>query len=112
MTKSGSRVKPLFSKVHTFLCSFFPPPNILLDVCGKLEGENIIGEAIKGTPNLWCFEEPPAPLPSLPDRSSPPTTTATHNLLNRSFIKGLEGTDSPNVALRLAGCQYPHPYFG
>jgi hypothetical protein len=45
----------------------------LLDVRGRLEGEGIIGRAIKNIPNLWCFEEP-----SLPDRSSPsPTTTAT-----------------------------------
>ena len=53
----------------------------MLDVCGKLEGENIIGSAITSTPNLWCFEEPSlsnASLPSLPDQSSlSPTTTAT-----------------------------------
>jgi len=59
----------------------FSPPNILLDVRGRLEGESIIGSAIKNTPNLWCYEEPPlsnASWLSLPDRSSPSsTTTAT-----------------------------------
>lgn len=54
---------------------------IFKDVCGKLEGENIIGSAIENTPNLWCFEEPSlsnASWPSLSDRSTPsPTTTAT-----------------------------------
>ncbi|KAF8495900.1 hypothetical protein F5888DRAFT_1707236 [Russula emetica] len=55
---------------------------IFQDVCGKLEGENIIGSAIENTPNLWCFEEEHslsnASWPSLPDRSSSsPTTTAT-----------------------------------
>ena len=55
----------------------FAPPNILLDICGKLEGETIVGSYLANTPNLWCFEEPPLPndpWPSLPDRSSPPLT--------------------------------------
>ena len=56
---------------------FFAPPNILLDIWGRLEGENIVGRALTNTPNLWCFEEPPLPndpWPSLPGRSSPPLT--------------------------------------
>jgi hypothetical protein len=65
-----------------FSVLLYLPPNILLDVCGKLEGENIIGSAIENTPNVWCFEEPSlsnSPWPSLVhDRSSPSqTTTAT-----------------------------------
>jgi hypothetical protein len=66
------------SYLSVFIFSF---PNILSDVCGKLEGENIIGSAIKNTPNLWCFVESSlsnTSWPSLPDRSSPsPATTAT-----------------------------------
>jgi hypothetical protein len=27
----------------------------LLDACGTLEGESVVGEAIQGIPNLWCF---------------------------------------------------------
>ena len=36
---------------------FLPLPDTLPDVCGRLEGESIVGAAIKGIPNLWCFEE-------------------------------------------------------
>ena len=55
----------------------------LLDVCGKLEGESIVGAAIQGIPNVWCFEEPRQSLASQPalspsNRNSPsPTTTTT-----------------------------------
>ena len=81
LATSGFLREQLYSKVHTFMCSFFAPPNILLDVCGKLEGESIIGSVIKTTPNLWCFEEPPLPDVSpawllRPDRSSPPPIRA------------------------------------
>ena len=53
----------------------------MLDIYGKLEGEDIIGSAIKNTPNLWCFEELEEPSlsnaswPSLSDQSSPSQTT-------------------------------------
>jgi len=33
--------------------------DIFSDVCGKLEGESIVGEAFRDTPNLWYFEERP-----------------------------------------------------
>ena len=75
---SGSRRKPLSSKVRTLLESLFSPSSdILLDVNGKLEGESIVGKAIQKTPNLWCFEEPPlsnASSSSLSNRSSPSPT--------------------------------------
>ena len=55
----------------SLLCSDFPfssllLSDILLDVCGKLEGEGIIGDAIQDKPNLWCIEEPPQSLTSKP----------------------------------------------
>ena len=55
----------------------------LSDVCGKLEGESIVGAAIQGIPNVWCFEEPrqsPASQPALSPsnrNSLSPTTTTT-----------------------------------
>jgi hypothetical protein len=90
LATSGFPRKQLFSKVYTFLCSYFSPSNILLDVYGKLEGENIVGSAIKNTPNLWCFEEPslsnawPSPsdrLSVLPSTTVTPTTSSTGALL-------------------------------
>jgi hypothetical protein len=36
------------------LC-FFSLSDTLLDLSGKLEGESVVGEAIQGIPNLWCF---------------------------------------------------------
>ena len=64
LATSGSRTKPLFSKVHSF-CVVSSLSDTSLDVCGNIEGESIIELAIKGIPNLWCFEERlPAPLAS------------------------------------------------
>jgi hypothetical protein len=49
---------------------------IFKDVCGKLEGEKLVGVAIEGIPNLWCFEEPPlSPTSRSPNRSNPSSTT-------------------------------------
>ena len=55
----GKRTTPLFSKVHGLLCFLFVLSDTLPDVCGRLEGESIVGAAIEGIPNLWCFEERP-----------------------------------------------------
>jgi hypothetical protein len=63
----GSGVIPLFSKVPAFyvcLFSFSLTPCFLLDVCGTLEGESLVGDAIQGVPDVWCFEEPPLSLVS------------------------------------------------
>jgi hypothetical protein len=112
---------PLFSKVHTFLCSFFSPLNILLDVCGKLEGENIVGSAIKNAPNLWCFEEPSlsnASWWSLPDRSSSsPTTTATPITSSTGALLGdwrepiLQMLRSQGVKINIRISNKPHTGF-
>ena len=61
---------PLFSKVHGFF-SPFSLPDILPDVCGRLEGESIVGAAIEGIPNVWCFEELPLSPASHPAPLSP-----------------------------------------
>jgi hypothetical protein len=37
------------------LCCFFSLSDALLDLSGKLEGESVVGAAIQGIPNLWCF---------------------------------------------------------
>ena len=53
-------------------------PVIFPDVCGKLEGESIVGEAINDTANLRYFQEPPqvpTPRPAfLPNRNNPSPT--------------------------------------
>ena len=36
------------------LC-FFSLSDTLIDVCGTLEGESVVGAAIQGIPDLWCF---------------------------------------------------------
>jgi hypothetical protein len=51
-----SRMIPLFSKVHALTVSSFTS-DALLDVRGRLEGEDILGAAIHCIPDLWCFEE-------------------------------------------------------
>ena len=78
----GKRTTPLFSKVHGFLCFLFVLSDPFPDVCGRLEGESIVGAAIEGTPNLWCFEERPVFLvseshPTLSPNWYRPSLTAT-----------------------------------
>ena len=50
--------KAIIFKGSLLSISFFIPV-IFPDVCGKLEGESIVGEAIKDTTNLRYFQEPP-----------------------------------------------------
>jgi len=73
----------IFKGSYRPFLSFPSVSDILIeDVCGKLEGESIVGAAIRDTPNLWYFEEPPlspAARPTLsPSQNSPsPTMSAT-----------------------------------
>ena len=65
----GSQMTLLSSKVRAFYI-FSPPLTPLLDVCGNLESEDVVGVDIKYVPNLWCFEELPQSLSSQPALSS------------------------------------------
>ena len=71
---------PLFSEVCTFLLLCFLHSNILSDVCGKLEGESIVGKDIQDALKLWYFQEPSlSPTtrsPLSPIRDSPSPTLA------------------------------------
>ncbi|KAH9997993.1 hypothetical protein BJV77DRAFT_787281 [Russula vinacea] len=62
---------------------------IFKDVCGKLEGEAIVGADIQDAPNLWWFEEPPASLtsrsPDWSNSSSTTTPTTSPTLLNGNW---------------------------
>jgi len=49
-------------------------PVIFSDVSGKLEGESIVGEAIKDTTNLRYFQEPPQ-FPASPIMNAAPTSS-------------------------------------
>ena len=51
-------------KGSCLLYGFFSLSDTLLDVRGRLEGESVVGAAIEGIPNLWCFEERPLSLAS------------------------------------------------
>ena len=82
LAMSGFQVMPLFSEVCTFLLLCFLYSNILSDVCGKLEGESIVGKDIQDALKLWYFQEPSlsptSRSPLSPIRDSPsPTVTET-----------------------------------
>jgi hypothetical protein len=65
-TTSGERTGFLFSKAgiwHFF--SSLSPVDIFSDVCGKLDGESIVGAPIQGKPCKWCRIE--ESLPSQPE---------------------------------------------
>ena len=71
----------LIFKGSSSLC-FYSFTDTPLDVCGRLEGEYVIGTAIESTPELWCFEEPSLSVASqsglsLNRNSRPLTATAT-----------------------------------
>jgi hypothetical protein len=73
---------PLSSKVNVFLFLFLLS-DTSLDVYGMLVGESILEKAIRGIPDLSCFEEPLSfasesqPALSLNQNSSLPTVIAT-----------------------------------
>jgi hypothetical protein len=71
----------IFKGSCPFCCFFFSLSNILLDICGKLEGESIVGEAIHDIPNLWCFEEFPMCL-----RNSPPLVVSATQISSAAGI--------------------------
>jgi hypothetical protein len=68
-----------FSFLSLFLTAF-------PDVCGKLEGENIVQKSIQDASNLWYLEELPLSLPASPNSpSSTMTPSPTNSASNGSF---------------------------
>jgi hypothetical protein len=53
----------IFKGSYLLLCVFSSLSDTLLDISGKLEGEEYIEEAILGIPNLWSLEELPLLFP-------------------------------------------------
>jgi hypothetical protein len=96
----------------TFSSSFHFFNDILLDVCGKLEGESIVQASIQGEPDSWYLEEPPlsptSPPEVSPNRSSPsPNMTAspTNSVADGPFQDWREpfrqGLVSPDANVRI-----------
>jgi len=75
-----------------------PISYIFSDVCGRLEGESIVGEAIQDMSNLWYFEEPPqsptgTPPPARsPNRDSPLPAPSSMTATPKSTV-GVQVTD-------------------
>jgi hypothetical protein len=69
----------------------FSLPDTLPDVCGRLEGESIVGAAIEGTPNLWCIEERPLSLPSHPPPSPNRSRPSESLIVTATQITSAEG---------------------
>jgi hypothetical protein len=87
-TKRGHYSQRFVNYIFLFLFLFcfldgFP------DVCGKLEGENIVQASIQDASNLWYLEEPPLSPTSLPTSPYSPlstvTTSSTYSASNGSF---------------------------
>ncbi|KAI0287764.1 hypothetical protein BC826DRAFT_738669 [Russula brevipes] len=63
---------------------------IFRDVCGRLEGESIVGADIQDTPNMWYFEEPPLSLTSRSPLSARwNTLSPTMSAMSANPIEGL-----------------------
>ena len=86
------------------LCSF-SLINTLSDIFGKLEGESIVGSAIKDTPNLWCFEEPPRSRsqPSQQLFSSQISTSSEPITLNYNLLPAIPPTPTTSPTGELVG---------
>ncbi|KAI0285696.1 hypothetical protein BC826DRAFT_1178943 [Russula brevipes] len=85
---------------------------IFKDVCGKLEGESIVGVSLQGKNCLWCHVELPGVGPAMamvsPNSSSPPsmTTSSTDTPAWEEVedwkVPIQQAMDSPNVKIRIA----------
>jgi hypothetical protein len=94
LATSGVRTIALYSKVHTFMpfyVFFFTLSDTLLDVCGRLESESVVGAAIEGIPNLWCFEEPLLSPPSESQLAHSPNLDTPSLTVTASRITSAEG---------------------
>ena len=72
LTTSGKRIIFLFLKVSAWLFLLLSPvANIFSGICGKLEGERIVGNLFRNRPCEWCHVESlPQALPSQPQAQS------------------------------------------
>ena len=71
LTTSGERITFLFSKVSAWLFLLLSPvDDIFPGICGKLEGERIVGNLFRNRPRCeWCHVDS---LPSQPATGTPP----------------------------------------
>jgi len=78
------------SQIAFFLLPSFH--DVLLDVCGKVEGESRVHASIRGAPKSWYLEEPPlssTSLPAvLPTLSSPLASSTLRTVLTTSALGG------------------------
>jgi len=82
---------------------------IFKDVCGKLEGERIVGASLQGKNCWWCHVELPGVGPAMvsPNSSSPPsmTTSSTDTPAWEEVedwkVPIQQAMDSPNAKIRI-----------
>jgi hypothetical protein len=88
-----------------FFHSLFSHSDTSLDVCGKLEGKNIISSDIQNTPNLWYYVKPPpsnVSWPLLPEWSSPlPTMSVTQLPMTSPTGELMDVWREPGLAAQL-----------
>ncbi|KAI0251685.1 hypothetical protein BJV78DRAFT_417870 [Lactifluus subvellereus] len=77
---------------------------IFKDVCGKLEGESIVGASIEGTPNIWYREEPP-PSPTSPSGVRAATVPSPPSIITASPINSSAG-DWRELVRRTVDCEH------
>jgi hypothetical protein len=102
----GCRTKPSFSKVYLLPFVCLSAAQDLPDVCGKLEGESIVGESIEGTSTIWYREELP-PSPSSLHGDSPMSVTNRHPIVTASSTNSVAG-DWRELILRKGDSRHLH----
>jgi hypothetical protein len=81
LATSGARKQPSFSKVRRLPFQKFHHSDIIVDVCGKLEGERLVGSSIEGKPNLRYCVEPPTSANAMDWKSLQDWRDPIHRLL-------------------------------
>ena len=99
----GYRTVPSFSKVCALPSFTFFASHVFSDVCGKLEGDSIVGASIEGTPNTWYREVLP-PSPTSPSGVRPATVPSPPPIITESRINSLAG-DWRELVLQAVGCE-------
>ncbi|KAI0300015.1 hypothetical protein B0F90DRAFT_571146 [Multifurca ochricompacta] len=127
LTDKPSRVFLETDETTRTFSNFWIPSRAIIfkDVCGKLEGESVVGAAIQGKPNLWYREEPPTPTTPQPEVGptanlashsglSPNTATSpTSSIAGRTFHDWKElirqTLDSHHISIRISTKQNQTP---